>query len=207
MNEKSACQEMKKKLRREIKDKITEITPMLSDYSSRICDFIIGAHVYKSCKNLLAYMALPDEVNLQKLICRALEDGKNVFIPKVISTAAADEERMIFYQYMSEKDCCKGSFGISEPSSETPSFDFSNDNSGTSLIIVPGRAFAADGSRLGRGKAFYDSFLSKARKLLGSKVVFCGAGFSVQFLDALPLEAHDIKMDLLVNENGFVAKN
>ena len=197
---------MKKKLRREIKDKIAEITPMLSDYSSRICDFIIGAHVYKSCKNLLAYMALPDEVNLQKLICRALEDGKNVFIPKVISTAADGEDRMIFYQYMSEKDCYKGSFGISEPSSERPSFDFNN-ISGTSLIIVPGRAFAADGSRLGRGKAFYDSFLFKARKLLGSKVVFCGAGFGVQFLDALPLETHDIKMELLVNENGFVAKN
>lgn len=206
MNEKSACLEMKKKLRREIKDKIAEITPMLSDYSSRICDFIIGAHVYKSCKNLLAYMALPDEVNLQKLICRALEDGKNVFIPKVISTAADGEDRMIFYQYMSEKDCYKGSFGISEPSSERPSFDFNN-ISGTSLIIVPGRAFAADGSRLGRGKAFYDSFLFKARKLLGSKVVFCGAGFGVQFLDALPLETHDIKMELLVNENGFVAKN
>lgn len=206
MNEKSDCLEMKKELRKEIKAKIAEITPMLSDYSSRICDFIIGAYVYKSCKNLLAYMALPDEVNLQKLICRALEDGKNVFIPKVISTAAADEDRMIFYQYMSEKDCCKGSFGISEPSSKTPSFDYNN-ISGTSLIIVPGRAFAADGSRLGRGKAFYDSFLSKARKLLGSKVVFCGAGFGVQFLDALPLETHDIKMDLLVNENGFVAKN
>ncbi len=206
MNEKSACLEMKKKLRREIKAKIAEITPLFSDYSSRICDFIIGAHVYKSCKNLLAYMALPDEVNLQKLICRALEDGKNVFIPKVISTAAADENRLIFYQYMSEKDCCTGAFGISEPSSETPSFDYNN-ISGTSLIIVPGRAFAADGSRLGRGKAFYDSFLFKARKLLGSKVVFCGAGFGVQFLDALPLETHDIKMDLLVNENGFVAKN
>ena len=200
MDSKTDCLEMKKILRKEIKNRVSEISNFIPEYSSKICDFIIQSEVYKACENLLVYMALPDEVDLQKLISQAVCDKKTVYIPKV-NPETID---MTFYQYQDSADVCTGAFGIKEPSAETLRCDLGNSSLKT-LIIVPGRAFAPDGSRLGRGKGFYDSFLLKAREKLCDDVVFCGAGFSVQFLDALPRETHDIKMDMLVNENGFVA--
>lgn len=200
MNSNTDCLSMKKILRKEIKQRVSQISAFIPEYSSKICDLIIQSEVYKACRNLLLYMALPDEVNLSKLISQAICDKKNIYVPKV----NLETNNMDFFQYTISETMCSGAFGIMEPSVENLKYDSGNSSIKT-LIIVPGRAFASDGSRLGRGKGFYDSFLLKERQLLEDNVVFCGAGFSVQFLEALPLEAHDIKMDILVNENKLFA--
>ena len=203
MDAKNDCLELKKKLRKEIKNRLATITPLIPEYSSRICKLIIKSELYKSSETLLAYMALPDEVDLQALINQAVLDGKNVYVPKVIPGTSD----MAFYPYSDSAAFCKGAFGIMEPASGDGMYDLNEAGKKIkkTLVMVPGRAFSNDGSRLGRGKAFYDSFLSKAREKLCGNVFFCGVGFSVQFLDALPLESHDIKMDILVNENRLFA--
>jgi 5-formyltetrahydrofolate cyclo-ligase len=67
------------------------------------------------------------------------------------------------------------------------------------FAFVPGVAFDRRGGRLGHGAGFYD-------KLLGSsdrRPRLIAGAFEVQVVDELPLERHDVLMDLVVTESRF----
>ena len=64
-------------------------------------------------------------------------------------------------------------------------------------MLVPGVSFKSDGCRLGRGKGFYDKYMSmedfRAYKL--------GVCFLQQLVDVIPVEEHDIRMDEILCRN------
>lgn len=63
------------------------------------------------------------------------------------------------------------------------------------VVLTPGLAFGTeDGSRLGRGRGFYDRFFAEA----GSSVVRIGVGWDLQLLPKVPSEPHDAVMNALV---------
>ena len=64
------------------------------------------------------------------------------------------------------------------------------------LVLVPGLAFTRDGGRLGRGRGFFDRFLAH-RTPRAAKIGVC---FNFQILPSLPLEAHDVKVSLVVSD-------
>lgn len=69
------------------------------------------------------------------------------------------------------------------------------------LILVPGFAFDKKGSRIGSGKGVYDRFLAKEGKLAHK----WGVAFSPQVhSEEFTLESHDIRLDGLVTEKGFI---
>ena len=67
-------------------------------------------------------------------------------------------------------------------------------------ILVPGLAFCKDGRRLGRGKGFYDRYLSE---LLAANPAFardgkiCGCCMAVQIADTVPTEENDVRVQAL----------
>jgi 5-formyltetrahydrofolate cyclo-ligase len=64
-------------------------------------------------------------------------------------------------------------------------------------VLIPALAFDRNGIRLGRGKGYYDKWLSGFR---GTKV---GVAFSWQIASSdLPREGFDIPMDIVVTEQG-----
>jgi 5-formyltetrahydrofolate cyclo-ligase len=66
------------------------------------------------------------------------------------------------------------------------------------IILVPGLAFSPSGERLGRGRGHYDKYLTHFK---GIKI---GIGFSVQILEELPTEEHDVKLDYIVTEEKII---
>ncbi len=63
-------------------------------------------------------------------------------------------------------------------------------------VLVPGLGFSAYGERLGRGKGFYDQYLSNFK---GLKIGVC---FDCQWTDDhLPVDSWDIKMDIIITES------
>ncbi len=64
-------------------------------------------------------------------------------------------------------------------------------------FLVPGLAFSEKGERIGRGKGFYDRTL---KGMPGLKVGVC---YSYQLFAELPVEDHDIKMDVIVSDRGI----
>ncbi len=68
------------------------------------------------------------------------------------------------------------------------------------LVIVPGLAFDKNGHRLGRGKGYYDRFLSKIRTFSennAQNIMIMGLCLEEQLVDHVPTEEFDEKVDAL----------
>ena len=66
------------------------------------------------------------------------------------------------------------------------------------VLLIPGLAFDREGRRLGRGKGFYDKFLSEFR---GLKIGLC---FDGQLIERVPDEEHDMKMNFIITNNDLI---
>ena len=88
-----------------------------------------------------------------------------------------------------------GPFGLSEPFDTAEALD-------PIAMIVPLSAFDRRGHRIGYGAGFYDKAI--ARLSAFKRVFTIGAGFSVQEIDRVPDEAHDIPLDLIITEREIV---
>lgn len=132
-----------------------------------------------NARTILAYHSLPDEVFTHDLI-RRHSATKTILLPKVIGDGDMEIRR-----YTGEEDIKQGAFGIMEPCGE-----LFTDCSLIDLAIIPGMAFDRQGNRLGRGKGYYDRFLSRAHNIY--KVGIC---FPFQMVERIPTEPTDIAMD------------
>ncbi len=62
-------------------------------------------------------------------------------------------------------------------------------------LFIPGLGFDLRGSRLGRGKGFYDRYLEHAK---ATKIALA---WSEQLVESVPVESHDCHMDFIITEN------
>ena len=187
----------KKELRRYIREQKRQLTPQqLGEMSLGIMSSLLSNPHVKDADTILMYHSLPDEVDTHSALDQLLTMGKKVLLPKVIS-----DTEMTIHEYTG-KDSLKPSepYGILEPI--TPEFSIlfakahqaSQVNSQSPIVaVVPGMAFDKQGHRLGRGKGYYDRFLSRVPNIY--KIGVC---FPFQVLDSVPSEPNDILMDEVV---------
>ena len=141
-------------------------------------------------QTILLYHALPDEVDTRPLLSALYLQGKTLLLPKVIS-----DTEMTIHRYDGENALSKGlSFGIMEPDN-SPFTDYS----AIDLMIIPGMAFDNIGNRLGRGRGYYDRFLSQ----MPCNVYKIGVCFPFQIVPVVPSDSHDIVMDEVVCLNDI----
>ena len=156
---------------------------------------------FQAADEIFAYMALPDEVDLLEVIKQALQDGKKVALPKIISKT---DNIMQFFYLDSQKALAQqtshGAYGIPEPNENLPA---APDSALKTLILVPGRAFTKDGDRLGRGKGYYVRYLGdgllRCARNDGKRpnITFAGVCFDFQIKKSLPVDDRDVKMDVV----------
>ncbi len=90
-------------------------------------------------------------------------------------------------------------WGIREPLSTLPLIE-KKDFPARTAILVPGLAFCKDGRRLGRGKGFYDRYLSE---LVAQNAAFaergkiCGYCMAAQLSENVPTEESDVRVQEL----------
>lgn len=179
----------KQELRQKIKIELSQNKQNFEKWSKLICQNIINSEFYQKAQIVYAYMALPDEVDLSVLIDDALCKNKTVYVPKVVQNS----NKMIFFDY-SKCQFENGSFGILEPKTEDIKEEkIAGDQ--TAIFLVPGRVFGEDGERVGRGKGFYDIYLSNFLKTQKKSVLVAGVCFPIQIGKQVPTTEHDIKMD------------
>jgi len=85
-----------------------------------------------------------------------------------------------------------GAFGVREPVGGAPA-------PAPDLVLVPGLAFDAADFRLGRGGGFYDRWLEA-----NPGVRTLGLCFACQVVEKIPVESHDLKVDAVLTEEGFL---
>lgn len=88
-----------------------------------------------------------------------------------------------------------GALGVTEPDPQTSTQVEKNQIQG---MLIPGLAFGLKGQRLGRGKAYYDKYLTGFQ---GLKV---GLAFQVQVTEEIPMTAHDVTMDYIITNEQIV---
>ncbi|MGE6629312.1 5-formyltetrahydrofolate cyclo-ligase [Bacillus sp. NPDC077027] len=129
------------------------------------------------------------EVPTAPIIEEAWKEGKMVCVP----TCFPKDKQMIFYQYTAQTRMTSGYFGLKEPDpqSSTPVKKDKMD-----LMVVPGVCFDQKGYRIGYGGGYYDRYLHHYK---GVKLALA---FSIQVLEEVPKETHDIPVSLIVTEKG-----
>lgn len=134
------------------------------------------------------FSALPDEPDLSSLW--ELAPNHRWCVPLVRGS------ELTFHTATAPSQLRAGSFGIREPDPQLhPMIAIGN----LDLLLCPGLGFTSAGTRLGRGKGYYDRALAESRP----DACRIGVLFACQRCESLPVEEHDQHMTHLVDENGI----
>ncbi len=171
--------EKKKILRKIIKVRVSAIS---ADEKAKreklLLDNLFSMPEFLAANTVMLFANLPDEIGTFSLIDKCITMGKKVFLPVI------NGDDMTACEFTGEYRV--GRYDIKEP--VTPHSSLLTPNS-MDFILVPGVAFSPNGYRLGRGKGYYDKFLSKYTNLFT-----VGVCFREQFYLDIPTEPHDIPM-------------
>ena len=139
---------------------------------------------FRNAQTVMLYSSLPDEVDTRQLLKDTLNEGKTILLPKVTG-----ETTMELRTYRGDADLSIGYFDIMEPSG-LPFTDYDK----IDVAVIPGMAFDQRGNRLGRGKGYYDRFLSK----LPTHIYKIGVCFDFQKFEIIPASPTDVAMDIVI---------
>lgn len=188
----------KQELRKEIRNRKRQFTQdQLGELSLSAISKLRKHPKVMAAHTLLLYYSLPDEVNTHEWIDELVAEGKRVLLPVVVN-----DKDMVIREYTGKHDLAEGSFHIMEPIGKLFPVEKYPE---IKVAIIPGMSFDDTGHRLGRGKGYYDRFLTKLRGMEenhcerkeadGTEVYKIGICFGFQKLQEIPFESHDILMD------------
>lgn len=157
----------------------------IEEISDKIFDKLIEKDLYKKAKTIFVYVAMDKEIQTQKIIEKALADGKEVYVPFI------ENSKMFANRLLNVDDLEEGKFSIKTSYSGINIKD-------PDLTLTPGLSFDRNKNRLGYGGGFYDSFIKN------SKTTSLGLFAKVFESKNLPIEDHDIKLDYILTEEEFI---
>lgn len=181
----------KKELRQELRARLGKLTPEeIATRSRTACNLLCEQPEYTEAEVVMLFLSMPQEVDTAPLAQAAWAGFKSVLAPRV----SWEQRRMLPIEIKSlHSDVQEGNLGIRQPIDGMPV-----PVSDIDLVVVPGLGFDYSGNRLGRGRGFYDRFLSH-RDFRG---VACGLAFEPQVLPEVPYDETDQLMDMLVTDEA-----
>lgn len=171
-------------IRRRVKARKNLLEPQeRHEAARRVFNRIEQMAAFVMANRILIYNSLPDELSTKEFIER-WATRKTFYLPRV---NGLDLEILPY----SPESSHKGAFGIIEPDGSDI-----HDITEMEMIIVPGVAYDRTGSRIGRGRGFYDRLLCR------SNAMSVGVAYDFQIFDAIPTEPHDVAVDWVVCESA-----
>jgi len=158
--------------------------------SQAVCRLILESAVWQKAGQAMLYMPISGEIDVKALIENGLETGKTIALPRF----SVEKNGYGACAIANLGDLVPGKFGIPEPSPGSQKMDTKQ----LDLAIVGGVAFDGLGGRLGRGGGFFDRLLAD----IPAKI--CGVCFDQQVYPDVPLERHDVKMDMIATPSGWL---
>ena len=181
----------KNSLRAEVLKKLGLLKPQeLENKSLRIKKKLFFLESFRKAKCVCFYVSMPLEVDTKGMIDEALALGKRVFVP----LTNLENKELSLYEIKDRRiDLEKGAFGIMEPRSDKA---LPASSAEVECLIVPGVVFDKKNHRIGHGGGYYDRFLEK----LPPQVLKIGLAFSLQVVQEIPAESHDVNLDVVLTE-------
>ena len=181
----------KKILRQEIKSRLSKLSPDEKlNLSSAVIQKFLSLPAYKEAKIIMAYLSMPEEIQLHEFFTAAFSDEKILAVPFI----SADEMAAVELPNMNALEV--GSYGILTVKSDVRKFI---DAAEIDCVITPGVAFDMQGHRLGRGGGYYDKFLSLA---VNAKKI--SLAYDCQIVNSVPVETFDIPVDAVVTPTKLI---
>lgn len=186
----------KEKLRKKYMTKRQNLQSTVINKNSSIITNKLDSYIQENnYNNIMIFVSFRNEIYTHDLIKKWLtEEEKNIYVPYIESNA----DKMNISQISDfENDLEHGVYDILEPTKEVK-----NKKEGVDLdiIVVPGLVFTKDGYRIGYGGGYYDKFLSE----VSSEVKKVGIVYSDFVVDDLPVDDHDLPVDLIMTERETI---
>ncbi len=153
--------------------------------SGQLCDRLKGLKIWREARTIFAFAAMADEPSLDEVLAEAIAAGRQVALPR-FDEATSSYQAVAIRDW--SRDLVAARFGVREPKPGGLVLPWNQ----LDLVLVPGVAFDRRGARLGRGRGFYD------RLLVDGAGHRCGVAFDVQIAEAVPEQAHDIRMNSIL---------
>jgi len=160
----------------------------VNSQSALTVGFLTNWEPFLQAKNVMLYLAMPGEPNIDDLILFALENGKKVSVPLLTEKFGYMESAAI----TGLQDLKTGKLNLRVPDPEKITIV---DPGSLDLILVPAVAFDLNGNRLGMGAGYYDRFLTQA-----SKACTLGVAWSFQIVPFVAAEEHDVPVQYVITE-------
>ena len=180
----------KKYLRRALLQQRCQIpSEIWQQKSQSLCDRLANWKIFTQAQNILAFSSFRQEPDLSSL-------WQN-FPDKNWGFSGCVGQNLVWHQVAIagfDISMRSGSYGILEPDPDLPLMDLET----IDLILIAAVAGDFRGYRLGYGGGFYDRWLPNAK---GKKV---GVIFDEFYLDALPNDPWDVKLEAIVTDARLI---
>lgn len=179
-------------LRQIIREKLSRLDPVQADeFNTKITKDFFASQGFMPHSNIACYMPLKGEVSCISIIQTLITQGHVICLPAVLSRNTP----LVFRHYYPGDTLVRGMLGPFEPAAGAPEII-------PDVLVIPMLGYTRDGYRLGYGSGFYDRTIAAMRQFKPVKAV--GLAFSMQEIDAMPIEPHDIKMDAIITEKEII---
>lgn len=138
-----------------------------------------------------AFLPIRSEVDLRPLIADLLATGMKVCLPFML-----DGQTIEFRQYSSDTQLVDNGFGTLAPEDGSAVLE-------PGLMLIPLSAYDVSGGRIGYGAGFYDRAIDQLFKQ-DKNPLLIGVAFSVQQVEQVPVEDHDVPLDMVLTEHGLL---
>ncbi len=178
---------MEKELIRSLIKKVTYMNDKVYvAYSNAVLNNIIEVPEFQHAQKVFIYISKYPEPFTRDIIAFCFMARKEVYVPIL------RDGIMYLARYYPTDELEVKSFGIKEPINAIPT-DVKPD-----LAIVPMVAFDENKNRLGHGKGYYDKYFANNQMY---KIGLC---FSQYGIPNIKCDKHDVPMDMIITEQGYI---
>lgn len=165
-------------------------------YDTLIEKSFFESSFYKEAKNIFIYISYDSEINTKRMINRAINEGKNIYVPRT----EFDTKLMNAVKINDFSNLVESRYGILEPKKEEPFIDPNE----LDLIVVPGVAFDKNGGRIGYGAGYYDRYFKRINEKNKARITKLALIYDFQLIDEVPTDEEDVLIDAVLTEKQFI---
>ncbi len=136
------------------------------------------------------FMPIRSEIDIRPLMDALRLKGARLCVPVVI-----DRQTIMFRALIPGAALMPTGFGTFGPGPDAEMLE-------PQIMLMPLAAFDAAGNRIGYGAGHYDRAIARLREK-GRDPRLVGCAFSVQEVDLVPADPHDIRMNAVLTESGY----
>jgi len=153
---------------------------------SEICVHLAELCLQNGATIVACYLPFGDEPDTELFIDWAIENDIEVVLP-----VSNQDGSLTWVKFDGATE--PGIFGFAEPIGETAKL------AGVDLIVIPALAVDTSGSRLGKGKGYYDRALAELEEVAPVVAVI----HPEELISSIPTEDHDHPVDAVVTASGI----